>query len=92
MIDENFKSYGLKILNLLRKNNIPVHFNYKYNLKKSLSFANNSNSEYVIIIGEDEIKNNTCTIKNLFKNSQETITFEQIVKNIKLMKDLSAAT
>ena len=40
LIDENFKSYGLKILHLLRHNNIPVYFNFKYNLKKSLSFAN----------------------------------------------------
>ena len=84
LISESFKIYGLKILNLLRKNNIPVYFNFKYNLKKSLSFANNSNTEYVIIIGEDEDKNNTCTIKNLFNNSQETISFEQIIKTLNL--------
>jgi histidyl-tRNA synthetase len=82
LINESFKSYGLRLINLLRKNKIPVFFDYKYNLKKSLSNANHLNSEYAIIIGEDEIKNNTCTIKNLYKNSQKTVAFEQVVKTL----------
>ena len=82
LLNENFKNYGLKLLNLLRKNNIPVYFDFKYNLKKSLSSANYLNYEYAIIIGEDEINNNTCTIKNLFKNSQETVSFEQTIKTL----------
>jgi len=80
LINDNFKSYGLKLLNLMRKNNIPVYFDYKYNLKKSLSIANHLNSKYAIIIGEDEIKNNTCTIKNLLDSSQETVSFDQTIK------------
>ena len=82
LLNENFKNYGLKLLNLLRKNNIPVYFDFKYNLKKSLSSANYLNYEYAIIIGEDEINNNACTIKNLFKNSQETVSFEQTIKTL----------
>ena len=80
LINENFKSYGLKLLNLLRKNNVSVYFDFKYNLKKSLSSANSLNFEYAIIIGEDEFKDNTCTIKNLYKNSQETVSFEKTIK------------
>ena len=80
LIDENIKNYGFKVLNLLRKNKISVCFDYNYNLKKSLSSANQLNSKYAIIIGEDEVKNNSCTLKNLSKNSQKTISLEEIIK------------
>ena len=82
LIDENFKSYGLKLLQVLRNNNIPVYFDFKYNLKKSLSSASYLNYEYAIIIGEDEIKNNTCTIKNLYKNSQAVVSFKEAIKKL----------
>ena len=62
--------------NKLRKNNIPVFFDYKYNLKKSLSFASSVNARYAIIIGEEEVHNNSYTIKDLKKNSQKTILFD----------------
>ena len=83
VINENFKSYGLKIANKLRKNNITVYYDYKYNLKKSLSTANKLNSQYAVIIGEDEVRDNLCTIKELGKNSQKTIAIEKIVEELK---------
>ena len=80
LIDKKFQSYALKVLNELRKNNIEVVFDYKYNLKKSLSKANNLNVEYVIIIGEDEVKDKTVTLKNLKQNSQNSIAFNELIK------------
>ena len=38
--DENYKSHLIKLINYLNENNIPYNWNYKYNLKKSLSKAN----------------------------------------------------
>ena len=80
IMDESYKNYGLKVINELRKNNINVHFDYKYNLKKSLSLANQLNHEYALIIGENELKNNQCTIKNLYKNFQKTVSIEQLIQ------------
>ena len=79
LMSQKFHSYGLKILDRLRKNNLKVNFDYKYNLKKSLSQANQLNVEYVIIIGEDEVSKNLCTLKYLKKNTQETITLDQLI-------------
>ena len=59
-----------------------VHFDYKYNLKKSLSKANQFNIENVIIIGENEVNNNLCTLKNLKTNTQQTIAINQLIKNL----------
>ena len=79
-MDQKFKVYGLDVLNKLRNNNIEVHFDYKYNLKKSLSDANQNKFEYVVIIGENEAKNDLCTFKNLNKNSQESISIDELIK------------
>ena len=83
VMKEDFRSYGLNILNKLRKNNIPVFFDYKYNLKKSLSFASNVNARYAIIIGEEEVKNHSYTIKDLKKNTQKTILFDSLISFLK---------
>ena len=80
---QNFRSYGLQLLNQLRKNNIAVYFDYKYDLKKSLSKANKLNSEFAIIIGEEEVKKNQYIIKYLHKNVQEILSLEQIIKRLK---------
>ena len=81
---EDFRPYGLDLLNKLRKNNISVFFDYKYNLKKSLSFASSVNARYAIIIGEEEVHNNSYTIKDLKKNSQKTILFDSLISLLKL--------
>ena len=80
---QNFRSYGLQLINQLRKNNIAVYFDYKYDLKKSLSKANKLNSEFAIIIGEEEVKKNQYIIKYLYKNIQEILSLEQIIKKLK---------
>mgnify|MGYP006093384231 CR=1 FL=1 len=82
VIDEKSKKYGLKIATELRNNNINVYSDYKYNLKKSLSKANQLNFQKAIIIGEDEVRNNTYIIKNLNKNTQEIFPLSKINKEI----------
>ena len=83
LLHQNFRSYGLQLLNQLRKNNIAVYFDYKYDLKKSLSKANKLNSEFAIIIGEEEFKKNQYIIKYLHKNTQETVSITEIVNILK---------
>ena len=82
IINESFREYGLKVADQLRKKNINIHFDYKYNLKKSLSYANQLGARYAIIIGEEEVQNNLCTLKDLNKNVQEKKTIENIIKDL----------
>ena len=53
--DPSLKKHALKIYDYLTKNNFSVYWNYKYNLKKSLSLASEK-VKYVIIVGEEEEK------------------------------------
>ena len=82
IINESFREYGLKVANQLRQKNINIHFDYKYNLKKSLSYANQLGARYAIIIGEEEVQKNLCTLKDLNKNVQEQKTIENIIKDL----------
>ena len=82
VIDESLKNYGIKVLSVLHENQIPIYWDYKYNLKKSLAFANDKKAEFVIIIGEEEYKNNRYTLKNLFDSSQEILSLEELIKKL----------
>ena len=78
--EERFKEYGLNLLLKLRKMNFKVIYDYKYNLKKSLSQANKLNIKFAIIIGENESKNNIYTVKNLLNGNQSVVNFEELTK------------
>lgn len=43
--------------------------------KAQLKYADKINAKYVCILGEEEIKNNECVIKNMRQGTQERITF-----------------
>ena len=75
---ENFKDYLIKIMKYLKDNNISFYWNYKYNLKKSLSKANLDNAKYIIIIGENEFKNEFYTVRNLITGEQSEVNVNNI--------------
>ena len=82
VIDESIKKYGVLALKKLHENHIPVFWDYRFNLKKSLAFANDKKAEFVIIIGEEEYKNNNYTLKNLSDKSQQTLSLEELIQQL----------
>jgi histidyl-tRNA synthetase len=58
--------------NLLRKNGIKIFAPTSGNFSKKLLKCQKQNCSQIIIIGEDEIKNNTWTIKNMDKGEQSS--------------------
>ena len=83
ILDPSFKLHALKIYDFLIKNNFSVYWNYKYNLKKSLSFANEKKINYLIIIGENEKANNNFSIKNLSNGKQTLVNIDNILDYLK---------
>jgi len=71
---------SLELLNNLRKNKIPstIYFN-KEKLVKQIKYALSLGAKYIAIIGPDEAKNNTITLKNLDTQDQQTISFQDLV-------------
>ena len=81
-IDNQSKNYAFKLLALLRKLKIKVKYDHKINIKKSLKNANQEKIKFAIIIGATEEKNNNYTLKNLLDSTQQTLSFEELLKTI----------
>lgn len=73
---------SLKVAKLLRQNNIntEVYPDSSTPLPKQLKYANKKTIPFVIIIGENEAKNNTVTLKNMETGKQQTLTPKDLVK------------
>ncbi len=77
-----------KIAAKLREEDINVQINIEQQkLGKKFKYANNINARYVIIIGEDEIKNNVLTLKDMSSGEQNTVTLDETIKIVKKTKN-----
>ena len=78
-------SYSLNAATFLRDNNIPceVYPNKNTSLDKQLKYANKKQIPYVVIIGDDEIKNNKVKIKNMISGEQIEISPDKLPSAIK---------
>ena len=48
-----------------------------------MSYANKKKIDFVALIGENELKTNKITLKNMINGSQEIISIENLIKKIK---------
>ena len=81
-MDNNYKECA-KIASTLRKNGLKVQVDFENKkIAKKFKYADKLNVNYVIIIGEDEIKNHVVTLKNMITGEQNTVTLEESIKII----------
>ena len=77
--EEKNLELSIKITESLRNNNLIVlNDTLRRSLKSQMKDANRLNVLYTIIIGEDEIKSNKATIKNMDKGTQDKVSFDKI--------------
>lgn len=77
--EEKNLELSIKITESLRNNNlIVINDTLRRSLKSQMKDANRLNVLYTVIIGEDEIKSNKATIKNMDKGTQDKISFDKI--------------
>ena len=81
--DPTYKKYALEMYDFLIKNNFGVYWNYKYNLKKSLSLASDKKAQYIVIVGELENTKNKYALKNLISGEQKIVDLKNILDHIK---------
>ena len=71
---------SLSLANKLRQLGIKVDLEMNNKkLKKSLDFCNKENIPYVIILGEDEITNNSFKLKDMFNKQEIAINIKEII-------------
>jgi len=80
---ENESEYCLKLLQELRKNNINSEL-YPSNdkIKKQMNYANNKGVQFVIMVGEDEIKSGKLTVKDMKSGKQSKWSISEIINKL----------
>jgi histidyl-tRNA synthetase len=51
-------------------------------LQKQMKYANDRSVQYVVLLGEEELKSGTLTMKNMETGEQETLTYESFTTKI----------
>lgn len=81
IIPMNTPKESLKLANDLREYGLNIDLEMQNKkLKKSLDFANKENIPYVIILGEDEIKNQEFKLKDMRFKEEYTIKMNELEK------------
>lgn len=74
-----------KIANFLRMRKIHTEiFLENVPMKKKLNYANKQNIPFVILVGEDEVKSEKYTLKNMLTGEQTQVILENLPNEIKL--------
>lgn len=80
-LDDSVQGKAFEILELLRMNQYPVyHAQRKNNLGMHLGTAESLAIPYALILGQEEMKNNTVIVRDMKKREQETIALDSLVK------------
>ncbi|MFA7283376.1 MAG: histidine--tRNA ligase [Candidatus Omnitrophota bacterium] len=75
---------GIKILNRIRNAGIPADIDYlNKSLKGALRSANDAGAAFVLILGEDELKKNSISMKNMSDGSQKEVGLDNLIGELK---------
>jgi len=72
-------SYALRVADLLRSGGKVVEISHRGGgLRKQLEFANRVGADYAVIVGEDEQREGTVTLKDLRSGEQRKLSLEEL--------------
>ncbi len=81
---EKAKQFSSILLLMMRSAGIKSEFNYQErNLKSAFKFSEKLKAKNIIIIGENELKNNVVVIKNQITKKEITVPFDKIIETIR---------
>lgn len=74
----------MKLVTQLRNHNISAElYPESAKMKKQMTYANNNHVKFVALIGEQEIEQNTITVKNMATGEQQGYSIEQLKELLK---------
>ena len=81
---DDTKEYFIKTLEELRKNDIKASFDYNpKSFGAQMKKANKINAEYVLILGEEEQKENVVTLKKFSTGEQKKYSLDKVIEIVK---------
>lgn len=83
-MDESAVNYCLFVAGQLRSQDIrtEVYLNDR-KFKNKLNYANKLEAPYVLVVGEDEIKQGKVSFKDMFNHTQETLSVDEVITRLK---------
>ena len=77
------KALGLKLMGQLRQKGLKVQMDIMgRNIKNQFKYANRINARKTVVIGQDEIENNSFAIKDMSTSQQVTVSMENIIDEL----------
>lgn len=77
---EKEQKYCLPLTHQLRSSGINAElFPEPAKLKKQMNYANNKNIPFVVLVGDNEMKGNYLTVKNMNSGEQKQMSLEEII-------------
>lgn len=81
---EDADHYAVKLLNELRKNGVKADKDYlNRKIKGQMKQADRLNAKYTIVIGDQELENNSIAIKNMATGESDNIQLDQLINYFK---------
>lgn len=83
-IGDEAKTKSFKLIKDLRTNHISAENDHlDRSVKAQFKYSDKINAKFTIVIGDDELANDTATLKNMSTSEQTTIKLSEIVKELK---------
>lgn len=80
---EKEEIYCLPLLQKLRENGVNAEiFPEPAKMKKQMSYANNKNIPFVVLVGEKEMNQGVLTVKNMISGEQSEMKFEGLLNQV----------
>ncbi|MFP4198623.1 MAG: histidine--tRNA ligase [Halanaerobium sp.] len=88
VIGDRAKKESFKLLDQLRNSGFRTEMDYlDRGVGSQMKSADRMNAEYTIIIGEDELNNNSATIRNMKSGEEKEIQLNNLLKEMKQLVD-----
>ncbi|MEI7997922.1 MAG: histidine--tRNA ligase, partial [Candidatus Omnitrophota bacterium] len=83
-MDVTNQSQAFFLLNQIRKAGFLADMSYAGgSIKSQMNKANKANARFALILGEEEMKNKTVSIKNMQTGTQEQVSWDQVIERLK---------
>src|SRR6056297_1363824 len=84
VIGENAKKEAFRLNDLLRNTGFKTDIDYlNRSVRSQMKSADRMNADYTIILGEDELKNDSATIRNMKTGDEKSIKLSSLIEEMK---------
>lgn len=82
-VDQEFYSYASKVASELRKSSIAAETDLNNRtLRKQMDYANSLAIPYFVVIGENEVRDNIVTLKNMETGKEEKLSVQEMIQKL----------